>query len=110
MMPARGRCPWLRPWLAAQFYSPAELIMIDLDDNRLARRFGATNTSNSSDGKAAGTVRKLIGARGVDKGDRGKRQRGVHQRGGAASRLPLGTFCPLADLTVSSLQLKEHEL
>jgi alcohol dehydrogenase len=30
--------------LTAQFYSPAKIIMIDLDDNRLemARRFGAT--------------------------------------------------------------------
>ena len=41
--------------LTAQFYSPAEIIMIDLDDNRLevARRFGATQTVNSADGKAA---------------------------------------------------------
>ena len=32
--------------LTAQFYSPAEIIMIDLDDNRLevAKRFGATTT------------------------------------------------------------------
>ena len=32
--------------LTAQFYSPAEIIMIDLDDNRLevAKRFGATAT------------------------------------------------------------------
>jgi alcohol dehydrogenase len=37
--------------LTAQFYSPAEVIMIDLDDNRLevARRFGATQTINSGD-------------------------------------------------------------
>ena len=41
--------------LTAQFYSPAEIIMIDLDDNRLgvARQFGATQTINSADGKAA---------------------------------------------------------
>ena len=40
--------------LTAQFYSPAEIIMIDLDDNRLevAKRFGATATVNSADGKA----------------------------------------------------------
>ncbi len=40
--------------LTAQFYSPAEIIMIDLDDNRLevAKRFGATAFVNSSDGKA----------------------------------------------------------
>ena len=40
--------------LTAQFYSPAEIIMIDLDDNRLdvATRFGATTIINSTDGKA----------------------------------------------------------
>jgi alcohol dehydrogenase len=54
--------------LTAQFYSPAEIIMIDLDDNRLevARRFGATATINSTDGKALETVMKMTGKRGVD--------------------------------------------
>ena len=54
--------------LTAQFYSPAEIIMIDLDDNRLglARQFGATQTINSSDGKAAEKVKALTGGRGVD--------------------------------------------
>jgi alcohol dehydrogenase len=54
--------------LTAQFYSPAEIIMIDLDDNRLAvaTRFGATATINSSDGKAAESVLKITGGRGVD--------------------------------------------
>jgi alcohol dehydrogenase len=54
--------------LTAQFYSPAEIIAIDLDDNRLAvaRRFGATQTVNSSDGKAAERVMQLTGGRGVD--------------------------------------------
>jgi alcohol dehydrogenase len=54
--------------LTAQFYSPAEIIMIDLDDNRLevAKRFGATATINSADGKAVGTVMKMTGDRGVD--------------------------------------------
>jgi alcohol dehydrogenase len=54
--------------LTAQFYSPAEIIMIDLDDNRLeiARQFGATQTINSSDGKAAETVSSLTAGRGVD--------------------------------------------
>ena len=54
--------------LTAQFYSPAEIIMIDLDDNRLglARQFGATQTVNSADGKAAETVKTLTGGRGVD--------------------------------------------
>ena len=54
--------------LTAQFYSPAEIIMIDLDDNRLevAKRFGATATINSTDGKAVETVMKMTGGRGVD--------------------------------------------
>lgn len=54
--------------LTAQLYSPSEIIMIDLDDNRLAvgKRFGATATINSSDGKAAAKVMKLTGGRGVD--------------------------------------------
>lgn len=54
--------------LTARFYSPAEIIMIDLDDNRLgiARQFGATHTINSADGKAADTVKALTGGRGVD--------------------------------------------
>jgi alcohol dehydrogenase len=54
--------------LTAQFYSPAQIIMIDLDDNRLetAKRFGATATVNSTDGKAAATVMKMTGERGVD--------------------------------------------
>ncbi len=47
--------------LTAQFYSPAEIIMIDLDDNRLAvaKRFGATSTINSGDGKALEAVMQL---------------------------------------------------
>ena len=54
--------------LTAQFYSPAEIIMIDLDDNRLevARRFGATHTVNSADGKAAERVKALTDGVGVD--------------------------------------------
>jgi len=58
----------LATMLTAQFYSPAEIIMIDLDDSRLdmARRFGATATLNSADGKAAETVMKMTGGRGVD--------------------------------------------
>lgn len=54
--------------LTAQLYSPADIIMIDLDDNRLevARRFGATRTINSTDGKAAETVMTLTSGRGVD--------------------------------------------
>ncbi len=42
--------------------------MIDLDDKRLemAKRFGATATINSADGKAQEAVMKLTGGRGVD--------------------------------------------
>lgn len=54
--------------LTAQFYSPADIIMIDLDDNRLqvAKRFGATSTINSSDGKTMAAVMKMTDGRGVD--------------------------------------------
>jgi alcohol dehydrogenase len=54
--------------LTAQFFSPAEIIMIDLDDNRLeaAKRFGATTIVNSADGKAVETIMNMTGKRGVD--------------------------------------------
>jgi alcohol dehydrogenase len=54
--------------LTAQFYSPAQIIMIDLDDNRLetALTFGATDTINSSDGGAVEAVMQLTGGAGVD--------------------------------------------
>jgi len=54
--------------LTAQFYSPAAIIMIDLDQGRLedSRRFGATATVNSSDGSAVAAVMKLTGGLGVD--------------------------------------------
>jgi len=54
--------------LTAQFYSPGAIIVIDLDDNRLevAKRFGATATINSSDGKAVEAVMKLTAKIGVD--------------------------------------------
>jgi alcohol dehydrogenase len=54
--------------LTAQFYSPGEIIMIDLDDGRLAvaKRFGATATINSGDGNAADAVMKLTSGLGVD--------------------------------------------
>jgi alcohol dehydrogenase len=54
--------------LTAQFFSPAEIIMVDLDDNRLemAKRFGATTLVNSADGKAVETIMKMTGQRGVD--------------------------------------------
>ena len=54
--------------LTAQFYSPGQIIMIDLDDNRLevAKRFGATDTINSTDGKAMEAVMKITSKCGVD--------------------------------------------
>ena len=54
--------------LTAQFYSPGQIIMIDLDDNRLevAKRFGATQTINSADGHAVEALMELTGGRGVD--------------------------------------------
>ncbi len=54
--------------LTAQLFSPADIIVVDLDDSRLAvaRRFGATATVNSADGTAAQQVMALTGGRGVD--------------------------------------------
>ncbi len=54
--------------LTAQFYSPAAILMIDLDDNRLrvAKDFGATTLINSKDGKAVERVLELTGGEGVD--------------------------------------------
>ena len=54
--------------LTAQFYSPAEIILIDVDDNRLelARTFGATGTLNNREGTAVAQVMALTGGRGVD--------------------------------------------
>jgi alcohol dehydrogenase len=54
--------------LTAQFYAPAEIILIDIDENRLevARRFGATRTIDSAREKAADRVMALTEGRGVD--------------------------------------------
>ena len=54
--------------LTAQFYSPAEIIVIDFNDHRLqaAKRLGATATINADNGKASETVMKMTGGRGVD--------------------------------------------
>ena len=55
--------------LTAQFYSPAKLIMVDLDDNRLdtAVSFGATHKINSADPeKAIQEIYDLTDGRGVD--------------------------------------------
>jgi len=54
--------------LTAQFYSPAEIIMIDTDDNRLelSKRLGATTAINNSNGKAAESLMQMTKGRGVD--------------------------------------------
>ncbi|HTG01552.1 MAG TPA: zinc-dependent alcohol dehydrogenase family protein [Nitrospirota bacterium] len=54
--------------LTASFYSPAETIVIDVDDYRLnvAKKFGATKTVSSREGKAVESVMKLTNNRGVD--------------------------------------------
>jgi alcohol dehydrogenase len=54
--------------LTAQFYSPAEIIMVDLDDKRLAvaKRLGATRTVNSTDGNALGAIMQMTDKVGVD--------------------------------------------
>ncbi len=54
--------------LTAQFYSPAQIIMIDLDDSRLeiAKRFSATGTVNSSDGEAVEALMQRTGDAGVN--------------------------------------------
>ena len=52
--------------LTSQFYSPARIISIDLDDNRLAvaRKFGATETVNASAGNVVERVMALTDGRG----------------------------------------------
>jgi alcohol dehydrogenase len=54
--------------LTSQFYSPAEIIVIDMDDNRLAvaKTFGATHTINSSTENALEKVMSLTNDKGVD--------------------------------------------
>lgn len=54
--------------LTAQFYSPAQIIVIDIDNNRLqtAEAFGATHLVNNHDGSAIEQVMKLTGGVGVD--------------------------------------------
>lgn len=54
--------------LTAQFYSPARIIMVDLDDGRLemATRFGATDVVNSGRESAAEAVKRLTEGVGVD--------------------------------------------
>ncbi|OJF97153.1 zinc-dependent alcohol dehydrogenase family protein [Alkalibacterium sp. 20] len=55
--------------LTAQFYSPAKIIMVDIDDNRLemSKKFGATHTVNSKNGEEAiKEIFAITGDLGVD--------------------------------------------
>lgn len=54
--------------LTAQLYSPAEIIVVDLDENRLevAKSLGATQVVSSSDGAVVDKVMALTRQRGVD--------------------------------------------
>jgi len=54
--------------LTAQFYTPADIIMIDMDDNRLAvsKQFGATQTINNRNEDVVKRVYELTGNKGAD--------------------------------------------
>jgi alcohol dehydrogenase len=54
--------------LTAQLYSPSQIIVIDVDANRLevARRLGATAVISNADSHAGESVRRLTEDRGVD--------------------------------------------
>ncbi len=54
--------------LTSQFYSPAEIIVVDVDDNRLevAKSFGANEVINNKDGKATEKIMAMTDKKGVD--------------------------------------------
>jgi alcohol dehydrogenase len=54
--------------LAVQFFSPAEVIVVDLDEHRLAlaKQIGATKTINNKNGDAVQKILELTHGRGVD--------------------------------------------
>ncbi|MFZ2325035.1 MAG: zinc-dependent alcohol dehydrogenase family protein [Ignavibacteriaceae bacterium] len=54
--------------LTAQFFSPSEIIMVDMDENRLelSKKFGATKVVNNKDVSAVDQVMALTDKRGVD--------------------------------------------
>ncbi len=54
--------------ITAQFYTPAEIIVVDIDDNRLnvAKTFGATHIINSKTTNAAEKIKEITGQKGVD--------------------------------------------
>jgi alcohol dehydrogenase len=53
--------------LTSQFYSPAEIIVVDFDENRLEKssHLGATTVINNRDGKAVERIMDITGGRGV---------------------------------------------
>lgn len=54
--------------MAAQFFAPARVIAVDVDENRLAlaRKLGATDLVNNRAGDACAQIRALTGGCGVD--------------------------------------------
>ncbi len=54
--------------LTAKLYSPADIIMIDIDEHRLdiAKRLGATKLIDNSDGRAMTKIMTMTHGRGVD--------------------------------------------
>jgi len=54
--------------LTAAFYSPAQIIMVDIDDNRLsvAQKFGASRVINSNNEDPLAIVMSLTGHQGAD--------------------------------------------
>lgn len=54
--------------LTSQFYSPGEIIVVDVDNNRLeiAKSYGATTVINNSDGKAVQKIMEMTKNKGVD--------------------------------------------
>ncbi|EGV36993.1 zinc-dependent alcohol dehydrogenase family protein [Neisseria weaveri] len=54
--------------LTAQLYSPAVIIVCDMDENRLklAKELGATHTINPAEGNVTEKVFEIVGADGVD--------------------------------------------
>ena len=54
--------------LTMKFFTPAKIIVIDLDNNRLevAKKFGATAVINSTDGQTVNKVMAMTDGKGVD--------------------------------------------
>ena len=54
--------------LTARLYTPADIIMIDIDEHRLdtAKRLGATRLINNTDGRAMTKIMTMTHGRGVD--------------------------------------------